>query len=363
MTGQLGQLRYGVLSALEEDTAFTAYRGDEQFGIVQDGRKFGVFRLFSEVSKGYYRSLGFLSTTVQHPSGNATVYGVETKHVGAKGRLSRESQIIWSDIEGEPNGYGGFVDLHYAPVAGDTHRLSVEYLDRNLNLNDLGFIARNDQYGTSYRFERRRSNSMGFREVQHRVYAQGMWNESGERIRTRLGIRSEVTRQNQTSIRFGASWSPSEIEDRNSYGNGSFRTNAQSDLSLRYSSDSSKRFYYSLEAERETEDIAGLRYTAKSNVLYRPWDRLGMGLFVSYRTRDGWLLHRGGRNFVTYAADTISPSVNVQYFVNSKIHFSWIMQWTGIKADGRETYEIPQTGTALRRLQAERRDRSSPFLS
>lgn len=53
-----------------------------------------------------------------------------------------------SDVEAAANEpcYGGFLDFQYTYQQGLTHGLGFEYFDEQLNINDLGFLQRNDHY-------------------------------------------------------------------------------------------------------------------------------------------------------------------------------------------------------------------------
>ena len=66
-TGQQGSLRYGFLGVMEDEARFDALRGTQPVTLHEDGRDFGAVRVLYEHSNSGYRSLGFLSTTVQHP--------------------------------------------------------------------------------------------------------------------------------------------------------------------------------------------------------------------------------------------------------------------------------------------------------
>jgi hypothetical protein len=68
MTGQVGAVRYGVMTAIEDESEFAA--GGQRF--YQDGRDFGTFRMIYEDSVGAaYRGLGYMGSLVQHPVSDA----------------------------------------------------------------------------------------------------------------------------------------------------------------------------------------------------------------------------------------------------------------------------------------------------
>ena len=77
--------------------------------------------------------------------------------------MTLDVQTLHSDIEGT-RGDGVFADLTYRPKRGLQHKVTVDHFDDTLDINDFGFLRRNDFQGFSYSFDRRDSNRAGLKE-------------------------------------------------------------------------------------------------------------------------------------------------------------------------------------------------------
>ena len=147
-TGEAGSFRYGVLAAFEDDVKFDA--GSRN--LHQSGSDYGAVRALYDrtASDGVYRGLGWISTAVVHPSREAYVHGLDFHYQSAEGRWAVDGQLLHSDIsDDDPDapqgrGFGGFVDTVYSPRQGIHYTLGLHSYDDKLDINDLGFLERND---------------------------------------------------------------------------------------------------------------------------------------------------------------------------------------------------------------------------
>ena len=141
-TGQFGGIRYGILTAFEDETVLTA---DDNNQYLQDGRNFGTARVLYEDSQGAaYRGLGFISTLVAHTDGDAMVNAVDGHYLTTSGVWKFDGQLVQSDRDEDGKGYGATVDINYAPRQGIAHELQLTKFDDVLDVNDFGFQRRND---------------------------------------------------------------------------------------------------------------------------------------------------------------------------------------------------------------------------
>ena len=114
-TGQVGPLRFGVLGAIEDDTTFLGTNQDgENLAISQSGRQFSAFRTLFESSRGGYRGIGFMSTSMSHPTMEANTHGIDAHYANESGKYRIETQWMMSDVMDQRDGYGAFVDFVYA---------------------------------------------------------------------------------------------------------------------------------------------------------------------------------------------------------------------------------------------------------
>ncbi|MBD3648355.1 MAG: hypothetical protein HUJ31_13085, partial [Pseudomonadales bacterium] len=142
VTGQNGKFRYGALVAMEEDTKLHGTVNGAPVFIDQDGRDFGIARfLYEDTLAGGRRALGWISTTVLHPQGDALVHGVDGHYLTADGSWNTDAQLVYSDVE-DVSGGAGFVDLTLRPARCKRHHLPMEYFYHAADFNTLAFLLR-----------------------------------------------------------------------------------------------------------------------------------------------------------------------------------------------------------------------------
>ncbi|MBT5602070.1 MAG: hypothetical protein HOJ61_07510 [Gammaproteobacteria bacterium] len=131
-------------------------------------------------------------------------------------------------------------------------------------------------------------------------------------------------------------------DDLNSFGNGTYRIEDRSHLSLGWGSDRSKELSFGGSLGYMGEDMGGDSYTYRAYLSWRPDDRLAFDLMLSALDRDGWLLHQDGSYMATFSADQVLPGISLEYFISAKQQLKFVLQWVGIKARGKDYYQIPE---------------------
>jgi hypothetical protein len=350
LTGQQGKIRYGVLAALEDDTHFDGtLEGNVPFSVEQDGRDFGIMRLlYEDTDTGGRQSIGWISTAVLHPEADAFVHGLDLHYLSEDKKLSWDAQLLGSETDAV-TGAGGFFDVRYIPVQGTIHNLALEYFDDKLDIGDLGYLRQNDIMGFAYAYERYRSDLPGLRNRNTRISYTHGHNTDGDLVRSGFAARRNWSYLGGSGLSIELNYAPSRWDDRNSYGNGSFRINTRGLVNIDWDSDSSRKISYGLSASVMSEDLHGTNKNYNANLELRPSDRLSLLLNLGYSDRDGWLLHRSGKTFSTYDARNWFSSLAVDVFLTAKQQFRIYTQWAAYRAFERDYYEIsPGSGKLIR---------------
>ena len=345
-TGQVGSLRYGVLTAIEDDTTFYGMQDEERVAVNQSGRDFGVVRALWENSNGDYKGLGFMSTRLEHPMIQASTHSFDGSYFSDSGKVRLQSLLFISDIEGTDNGYGGSLELDYAPRQGVTHQLEFESFDDELNLNFMGYLPRNDIDKVDYQFRMRKTTER-FKERDTEFRIERAFNGAGQVIDASMRFEQDFTFNNNTRFRVRARHNPGGYDDRNSFGNGTFYEGSRSGLEMRYSSNSARRFYFSLSSEYRTEALGGANVQSGSFLIWRPSDRMTMHASIFYSNRDSWLLFRGDRRFTAFASESWAPRFGTDLFITAKQHLRMDLEWRAIKAHENAFYQLPVDDTRL----------------
>ncbi len=338
--GQVGKVRYGLLSASEDEAKFD---GDDGLHYYQDGSDYGVARFLFEDkgSDGSYRAIGTISTLAQHTSGDATVHGVDYHYLSAGGGVKVDGQLLHSDLDEEGTGSGGYVDVRFNPRQGLEYGVGITHFDDTIDINELGFQRRNDMTNVRTFMEYNRSDLSWVRNARVNGFAEYEENGAGEKTRKGFGTRLRFNLNNRDELRFGLAYFPARDEDRDSRGNGTFEIDGRSALSAQYSTDTSKRLSYEVGLNHDQEVLGGELVQGRLGVVWRPIDQINVGASAEYRKRDGWLLWQGDRDFATFQTREWRPRLNLDYFLTAKQQVRLSAQWVGIKALERDFYLVP----------------------
>jgi len=313
-TGQLGNLRYGLLGASEKNTRFST----ADLSLKQPGRDFGVVRfLYESKATGAYRALGFISTLVSRPDGDAKVHGLDFHYLTASGKWNLDGQLLHSDVIDIGKGKGVFFDLTYVPRRGIRHTLSMEYLDDKLDINDLGFQRRSDLIGMQYRMTMLKSDLNWARDIEINPFMRLDFNEAGQRTRTGLGSRLTLRLLGLDEISAFWAYFPKRYEDRNSFGNGTYEIQSRGTAELVYRSDRSKKIDFEVGSSYNGESIKGRRLEAHVRLGWKPQDNLSLGISLRHVDRNSWLLHQDEKDFTTFNAKQWHTNFNFDYWART----------------------------------------------
>jgi hypothetical protein len=346
VSGQTGNVRYGVMAAFEDDTEFRVVDPDGQPRIIpQGGNNYGVARLLWESNEGgQYRALGFLTTAVDKEiPGDAYATGIDWHFYTRNAKLKLDGQAITSDVDGSGRGYGAFTDLQYAHRQGLTSRLGIEYFDDRIDINDLGFLERNNHWQIRASQQRTTSDITFARQNRFDIRGGLKVNLDGQMVQSGINLSDMVTLHSLHRVFVVAGYRPRQYDDLNSFGNGTYRVENSVSLAASFTSDNTKKVGFRLSTGTRGEATGGQSWNVGGSFSWRPNDRFNTSIKVNYFDRDGWLLHQQGGNMTTFQAQQFGPSFDVEYFLSAKQQFRMTLQWVGIKAREDQFYRIPES--------------------
>lgn len=353
VVGQASAFRFGFLGAVEDDVALrgimehTDDEGtlkEEDVIVSSAGRDFGVARVLWERQSGTGRQAhGLITTFADTPEYGAIVNGLDSHFLTQNGKWSIDSQLINSQKDSE-SGYGGFADIRFTPKQGIFHRLSLDFLDDTLDVSDLGFLRRNDLRGFRYaRFhntsrdlpEFLRSRSIGF-------FLSSQANSDGELIRSYIGTGVGFYFANQSALNVQLSYRPEIVDDRSSFGNGSFEVEPTKFVTITYGTDTAKKFSYSVQTGFMDDELGDPAYIGDIGFTYSPISRLRLDYDLRFRDSEGWVLHRGDGEFTRFYSEQLSHLFGFDFFISARQQFRATLQWTGINATERDFWRVPE---------------------
>jgi hypothetical protein len=344
-TGQIGSFRYGVLAASEDESDFLA---DDGLLYFQDGRGFGAVRVLYEDDRGAaYRGFGFISTLVAHPEADAVVHGIDFHRLSTSGVWNVEGQLVYSDLDAVGSGTGGFLDVDYRPRQGRTHSVQLTVFDDTIDVNDFGFQVRNDTRDVRYSGEWVNSDISWGRDLFANMFLRYVENGAGLRTRGSLGGGFNLTFDNLQSVSMHGGYNTDHYDDRNSFGNGTFKVDAGANANIEFETNESKPLSLFARLEYRDEALGGYSLEGIAGIDWRPVHNIKFHFDVAYKDRDGWLLHQEDSNFTTFNSHEWRPNFSVDYFPTAKQQFQVALQWVGIRAREDEFYTLPDDSMLL----------------
>ncbi len=343
-TGTVGDMRYGLLGAFEDDVEwFGTDEAGRPVDITADGRDFAVARLSYERSGAANRyGFGYLGTKMQGPLYHADVHGVDAHFMTGDGRWVFDLHAMRSDVDGR-TGYGAVADARFAPSSRYQHTLQLDYFDEDVDLNDAGFLARNNyaeaRYVMDYAFPKPRGFVKGTRGA---ITVRQQYNISeGQVTESALLWRNTLMIPGRNTIRTGLGYFPKRFEDVDSRGNGAYRVDDRLWARVLWTTDASRIFSWSFSAGGLQEHLGDWTLEAGMGVSVRPLDRVFMDFDVTYRRRDGWLVYQGANNFGAYHGSEWQPTVKLNWFIAPRHQVRLALQWVGVRADEQGFFAVP----------------------
>lgn len=343
--GSFGVLRFGLLGASEEDPVYTA--GDQKY--LQKGTDYGVARVLYEGkdSKGGYRALGILSALTGHTEQDTQAHGIDYHYLTATGHWKVDGQFLYSSADQRRDGFGGFADVQRNFGQGRSLKLGFVHYDENLNINDLGFLQRNDLRGANGRYKITRSDMQRFRKAELAYWFRLERNGAGDYVRKGIGINAEFDLLNRHKLTLGGGFFPARDEDLESRGNGTYRFGDRNRIEIAYRTDQARAFSSELAFRRQKEKLGGAETSSWFRMWWRPLDNLAVTAKLHYVDRSGWLLWREGIDFASFDGREWRPELELEFYPSAKHQLKLSSQWVGIRASQSQNYQLITDGEFL----------------
>jgi len=368
LTGLQGDYRFGVMSAVEEDEDYLVV--DDDSGAIMNrgtasGRQFFSGRVMRErtLSSGHYQAIGYLGTLTRRETleRDAMVHAIDGTIRDRDGQWNVNWQALSSFVDeaGESeSGFGAWIDGNYQASREWRHYMELVYFDDKIDINDQGFLWRNDQQWLTYNLRQRDNDSERFKELRFDIWTSWARNRAGEMIEGNIWMERVWARHNRTSVALSAEYNPPQWDDRISRDNGSVRMNATGEVGGWWDSDPRRKFGFFTGmwfwTEQEFEDRPSFLIRAHNR--YTPNDHLDFRLSIVYRNRDGWLLWDDETTFGAYAADQFTPDFRANVLISNTQDLRIILQWVAIKAETQRVLALGGDGQLREDPTIDRRD-------
>jgi len=339
LNGSLGPAKYGLFAAEEADAV---------------GRSFAAVRLVRDFSS---QNLGLMVTRVERPylERDATVVGID-HNWRPTGRWNVRTRLIGSDIAagGESSrDAGATVWADYEMDHGWRQQWIAMHFGDQLDINDAGYLARNDTNYLHWQVSRRFTElPAGSR------YASKDWrwrvstdhNDQGQL----LGHQFRVSRESQLgdgSEEYGqVNINSAGYDDLLTRGNGVLWLPAHFNAYFAYARPRAGHWGYELALEAFSGGLSGnsqVGYGVNVEPRYFVSDALSVyaGLYVT-RAPD-WLLWQYDNLIGSFDGREIDLNAGFSWIVNNRHELRLKLQAIGLEADLRQAYRVDAAGKAV----------------
>ncbi len=323
-TGSFGQLGYGVFAANEDAAA---------------GRDSALARL--TYGNDRYR-LGATRSRVERPFLDrvADVTAIDGRWQPSANWLIRPA-LLRSEITAAgtvQSGNAATVTVDWDMDGPWRQQYFATYVDRTFELNDLGFLSRNDfryyEWETGYRTEPADPAS---RHASHDYEIELTYRENtaSERLFGSLALsRNSELRGGGNQFAF-LRWRAPYVDDRLSRGNGSVPFVGRAGVYLEGSTprrgDGKFAWYWNIDAVPEA--VAGYRLAMGVQPRWHVSDRFDVDLGIFATKRPDWLIWQQGREFGSFASKRVDIFSNLNWFIDEKQELRVKLQALAIDAD------------------------------
>ena len=340
----MGALKY---TQTNESADFGAFGAWEEKDGDEDGKQFAAGRYLHKFDS---LSLGVTATYTDRPvlEKEAKVYALESKvpvgntmHIQG---LAFQSNIQESSLE-EETGNGGYASFQHYPSKNFKQSIEVLSLDSEVDINDVGFLSRNNLKLIGYR------NDL---VVPYKDHDSILTDEWGSRITFRENNQGESLSHvyhfynhrkfNDTSRVFSfAEYITEGYSDRLSRGNGSVELADRYKVFTEYYWDQSGKFRHHAGASYGDGGYTGPEIWLHWHPYYFFDDFTNVELGIYWEKAQDWLTWSGLNGadqgtFSRFDKETATLKLNLNHNFTRSQELRFNVQWVGVKAEYNEGY-------------------------
>jgi hypothetical protein len=219
--------------------------------------------------------------------------------------------------------------------------MALDYFSDDLEINDFGFLQRNDLIGGRYAYQRTESDMDNLRSRQTDLRLVQYYNK--DQLLVRSGVLTSQERQfnNNNVLFYELNFFPERWDDINSGDNGNYKIENRFQTGAFYATNDAKAFSVSAGSSYSEEELGGRTIEYFGELRWQPTDRFSAVARVAYEDKKGWLLQEDKREFTTFDARRWSPNLELDFFLSARQQFRITAQWAGIKAFEDERWLVP----------------------
>ena len=339
LNGSLGAAKYGLFAAEESGEA---------------GRSFAALRVVRDFSS---QDIGMMLTRVQRPwlDREATVLGVD-HNWRPSARWNVRSRVFGSRIEqaaGDSQDLGASVWADYEMEHGWRQQWIAMHFGDALEINDMGYLARNDLNYGHWQVSRRFASlpeASRYASKDWRWRASSTWNDHGQRLSHQFRMSRESQLRDGSSEYAQVNVNSAGMEDRLTRGNGVLRLPANFSAFFEYGRPRKGRWAYDVEAEIFSQGLAGnerIGYALEVEPAWFASDALRLSVGAAAISRPDWLLWQGGNLVGGFAGRELAFNAGLDWAIGTRQELRVKLQALAIDAQLRQAWRVQSAGRAV----------------
>jgi len=308
-------IKYTQLGETTDIGVFAAFEKDEDFSEGEDFFAFRALRKFGDQKIGYMATHNVNDVLDR----SATVSAIDYQYIPNSG-FKVEHVSMASSISDEDTGFGSRTMVHYRPSKEIKYLAEYYYFDKDLNINDMGYMWRNDlaSYGLGFNYQN--TNFPEDFRVNSRSHNFDYWDENNsdnENLNEYYTYFFRQTFKSTSSIHlniFAKAEGKNDEITRGSVIAPFIRVGSGSNFEFSYNSRRYRNgkwgYRFGLQSEKD-DYIAFEDHHKKINlgINFSPKDNLRIWMFLNHHSRTNWLNRISDNYYGTY--DQKRTSINI----------------------------------------------------
>jgi len=323
----------GIMAVSEDDSSHAK------------GKQFLSTRWLYKGEQGY---VGQILNWIERPTINRSVLSSAIDYGYDESNISIDGALLYSRVKDKvsSDGIGATFNLNYRANRQWKTDLKLTWLDEGLNLNDMGYLARNNlrelNLSSEYLLIPYGENNL-FRQIDLQGSATFSNNFQGERLPVNFNGTMTAKTQNSTKIVTKINYSTSGYNDLISRGNGSVKLTDRQDYLFQYISPYSGNFHYEVRLNYLQEGINDWATSLKLSADYALTDQTIFSGSISRLNSDDWLIGNSQGELTSYQRiyDQFSFKMIWSMFEDQELSIKG--QWYSIEAENGKSVTVANT--------------------
>lgn len=347
-TANGSKVNYGVFAVSEHDSS------------EENGRNYFVARVSHKSNNARF---GYMGSYVDRPELNriAKVHVLDYD-VSLNKKVAISGSVIHSDVSGLDALGGDYVD--YQDFAG-TGKVKVQSSKnwRNLfevtsygdefEINDLGFLPRNDLLGFHYNSDWQKpapENDKYLKKYGHEFSLDYSENQSGDRLYSGVSLKNHWQFKNTATIYLETSYEAVAYDDRITRGNRMVEKPSGYSVGYHYVGKQRKKIRYHHMFYMLNDPIAGKGFYAHLHPTFVFTENLSLVWSLEYSHLKNWWIWQDNNYINTYERDKFVTSVDINAQFNDKHELRIKFQWLSLAAEGEKPFIVSENGNLEEQL-------------